>query len=148
MLITSSRKPSINTRYLCKALALFFQCDYFNRGKMGMKEALSQIQDEYLMIVTEYHGNPGSLNFYDIHQEVLSIRISILFFNKSMNTFPFNQVPTIKGDANITSFLAKILGLDMHLPNLSLKTLNVTDNYLEFLYDNNLFLKLNIKSIR
>ena len=87
MLITSSRKPSIKTRTLCKELASFFQCESINRGKMGMKETLSLVADGPLLIVGEYHGNPGSLIFYaQDGRELLSIRISVTFTEKRQNS--------------------------------------------------------------
>ncbi|MCG7852848.1 MAG: rRNA maturation protein, partial [Methanosarcinaceae archaeon] len=65
MLITSSRKPSAITRILCKQLASFLNCDYINRGKKSIGEVLYLVEGETLLVAGEYHGNPGSITFFD-----------------------------------------------------------------------------------
>ena len=65
MLITSSRKPSFKTKIICKKLALFFDGAYMTRGKMPFSEVLERGVGSALLVVGEYHGNPGSLSFYD-----------------------------------------------------------------------------------
>jgi U3 small nucleolar ribonucleoprotein protein IMP4 len=67
MLLTSSRKPSFKTKILCKKLALFFDAPYMNRGKTSFSEVLEQAAGNVLLVVGDYHGNPGSLSFYDVN---------------------------------------------------------------------------------
>ncbi|MDV0447289.1 hypothetical protein MsAg5_11710 [Methanosarcinaceae archaeon Ag5] len=77
MLLTSSRKPSQKTKILCKKLALFFDAAYMNRGKMGFSDVLENGAGGVLLVVGEFHGNPGSLSFYDESgQPFLSVYIS------------------------------------------------------------------------
>ncbi|WNY24639.1 hypothetical protein [Methanolapillus millepedarum] len=65
MLLTSSRKPSQKTKILCKKLALFFDAAYMTRGKMSFSDVLENGSGGILLVVGEFHGNPGSLSFYD-----------------------------------------------------------------------------------
>lgn len=82
MLLTSSRKPSFKTKILCKKLALFFDAAYMTRGKMSLSEVLERGSGVVLCIVGEFHGNPGSLTFYDPSgQFFLSLRISETSFD-------------------------------------------------------------------
>jgi len=77
MLLTSSRKPSSQTKILCKKLALFCDAAYMTRGKMSMYEVLERGSGAVLLVVGEFHGNPGSLSFYDSDsQPLLSLRFS------------------------------------------------------------------------
>lgn len=151
MLITSSRKPSINTRALCKDLASFFQCECINRGKMGMKETLSLVEDGLgpLLIVGEYHGNPGSLIFYAPDgRELLSIRISVTAVSK----LPKKRLPHIEsvatGHADVAPILAKILAMELVDEPSSPLVLDISNDHLNFLHDGQQLFRLNIKSIR
>lgn len=151
MLITSSRKPSINTRQLCKVLASFFKYEYINRGKRGIKETLSLIDHKYLLIVGEYHGNPGSLVFYDRDGNILlSIRISVSFFDKSISLIfnNNNNKLLIRGTSELTFLLGKILEIEIKPDILSTKVLEVKSDSIHFLYENKLILKLNIRNVK
>ncbi|MDR2943538.1 MAG: hypothetical protein LBU81_00350 [Methanosarcinales archaeon] len=82
MLLTSSRKPSSKTKILCKKLALFCDAAYMTRGKMPLSEVLEQGSGAVLCIVGEFHGNPGSLSFYDPKGRLfLSLRFSETSFD-------------------------------------------------------------------
>lgn len=82
MLLTSSRKPSFKTKILCKKLALFCDAAYMTRGKMPMSEVLERGSGAVLCVVGEYHGNPGSLSFYDPSGRLfLSLRFSETSFD-------------------------------------------------------------------
>jgi len=109
MYITSSRKPSAGTRTLCKHLASFFGCEYFNRGKMSMGEVLDLSRDAPLLIVGEYHGNPGSLVFYDREGFcTLSIYVSVKEFPSS---YPRGSgtFPVIKGDNELVPLINDLI---------------------------------------
>ena len=151
MLITSSRKPSINTRALCKDLASFFHCESINRGKMGMKEVLSLVEDAHgpLLIVGEYHGNPGSLIFYTPDgRELLSIRISVTAVKKLQKKVSPKIPPVATGHADIAPILAKILAIELVDEPLSPLVLEISDDQLDFLYEGQELFRLNIRSIR
>jgi len=151
MLITSSRKPSINTRVLCKDLAYFFHCESINRGKMGMKETLSLIEEGSgpLLIINEYHGNPGALLFYAPDgRELLSVRISATFGDKTKKNRAYSDTPVATGNGEIAPILAKILSIDLVEKPSSPLVLEVSNDDLSFLYNGQCLLKLNIKSIR
>jgi len=151
MLITSSRKPSINTRTLCKDLAYFFHCKSINRGKMGMKEVLSLVEDDPgpLLIVGEYHGNPGSLIFYtSTGLELLSIRISVTPIKKLQKKVSSKISPVATGNADIAPILAKILTIELVDEPSSPLVLEISDDQLDFLYEGQQLFRLNIRTIR
>lgn len=151
MLITSSRKPSINTRALCKDLASFFQCECINRGKMGMKETLSLVEDGpgLLLLIGEYHGNPGSLIFYAPDgRELLSIRISVTNIRKLPKGKLYDSSPVATGHADIAPVLARILGIELTDEPSSPLVLDISNDYLDFSYDGQQLFRLNVKSIR
>lgn len=82
LLITSSRKPSFKTKILCKKLALFCDASYMTRGKMPLSEVLERGEGSSVLIIGEYHGNPGSFSFYDTSSRLfLSVRFSETSFD-------------------------------------------------------------------
>ena len=82
LLITSSRKPSFKTKILCKKLALFCDAAYMTRGKMPHSEVLERGEGCTVLIVGEFHGNPGSFSFYDYDGRLfLSARFSETSFD-------------------------------------------------------------------
>ncbi len=92
MLITSSRKPSAKTRTLCKLLSRFTAGRCINRGKMGMQELLDFAQGGPLIVIGEYHGNPGELSFYD---ETGKLLFSLRFadrYSQEIDSFWFPDV--------------------------------------------------------
>ncbi len=151
MLITSSRKPSINTRALCKDLASFFHCKSINRGKMGMSEVLSLAGDHPgpLLIVGEYHGNPGSLSFYTSDgREMLSIRISVTVVKKLQRKVSPKILPVATGQGDIAPVLAKILAIQLVDEPSSPLVLEISDDQLNFLYEGQQLFRLNIRTVR
>ncbi len=151
MLITSSRKPSINTRSLCKNLASFFHCENINRGKMGMGEVLSLVESDPgpLLIVGEYHGNPGSLIFYTPDgRELLSIRTSVTTVKKLQKKVSPKILPVATGHGDIAPILAKILAIQLVDEPSSPLVLEISDDQLDFFYEGQELFRLNIKTIR
>lgn len=131
MYITSSRKPSAGTRTLCKHLASFFGCEYFNRGKMSMGEVLSLSHDMPLLIVGEYHGNPGSLVFYDREGFcTLSIYVSV---KESPSSYPKKSgpFPKIDGDNELIPFINDLL-VPKESDRSSLLSLIISDDLICF----------------
>lgn len=103
MLITSSRKPSAKTKTLCKLLSRFFNASRcIVRGKMSVQD-LSEISGgETFIIIGEYHGNPGELNFYD---ETGNLLFSLRFtdsYSKEKDSYWFPNVkPFLTGKGEI-----------------------------------------------
>lgn len=148
MQITSSRKPSASTRTLCKLLASFFNCDYFNRGKMGMGEVLSHADGSSLMIVGEYHGNPGSISMYD--QDgfcVLSVYVSLAV---SKEPYPRSRQTEvcIAGEGELVSAFSKLLppGGNEEPPG-SLKMM-ISDDRIDFIEADVALFTLKVRSYR
>lgn len=106
MLITSSRKPSAKTRTLCKLLSRFTAGRCINRGKMGMQELLDFAQGGPLIVIGEYHGNPGELSFYD---ETGKLLFSLRFadrYSQEIDSFWFPDVePALTGHGEISDAL-------------------------------------------
>jgi U3 small nucleolar ribonucleoprotein protein IMP4 len=144
MLITSSRKPSASTRTLCKHLATFFGCEYTNRGKMGMGEVLAHSHNMPLIIVGEYHGNPGSILFYDSDGYcILSLHISVLSAPASHSR---SSGFDIGGDNELVSIISDIL-----LPEKTDRTslhllLELTGDKMDFKERGKVLFSLRIKS--
>ncbi len=66
--ITTSRKPSVLTLRLAKALALILNARKENRGKKSLDEIVAKSENFGLarvLLIYESHGNPSSLNFYE-----------------------------------------------------------------------------------
>ncbi|WP_407355914.1 rRNA maturation protein [Methanolobus sp. WCC5] len=147
MLITSSRKPSAGTRTLCKHLASFFGCEYFNRGKMGMGEVLSLSHGKPLLIVGEYHGNPGSMVFYD-HEGycVLSLHISVLSAPSS-HTRHSGSIVSIDGDCELAHAICDLLFREK-ANDVSPLSMAIAGDRIDFKEDGNDLFSLRIKSHR
>ncbi|WP_406656857.1 rRNA maturation protein [Methanolobus sp. ZRKC2] len=148
MQITSSRKPSAGTRTLCKLLASFLNCDYFNRGKMGMGEVLDQADGSSLMIVGEYHGNPGSISMYDPEGYcVLSLYLSL---SASEKPYPRSgqAEPFIVGEGEIASLFSNLFLPDSsENPSYPLKMV-ISDDRIDFNEDETTLFTLKIRSYR
>ena len=157
MLITSSRKPSNRTRTLCKHLATFLNCEYVNRGKMGMGEVLHLAHNNPLLIVGEFHGNPGSLAIYDGNGLcLLSIHMTVSYPENSKFSKLKLVEPVIVGTGR--SKLELKLA-DALASSLSLQRANVTSDpryamvyddggMIDFIDSGNLLFKLKVKSLK
>ncbi|WP_135612546.1 rRNA maturation protein [Methanococcoides sp. AM1] len=149
MLITSSRKPSANTRTLCKYLASFFNCEYLTRGKMGLADVMSYSDDTNLVVVGDYHGSPGSLIFYDEDgAELLSIRLSIFYPDGYKFSNLKSMEPVLMGDGELGNMLSHYLGIPNDECDGMAKCIRVEDDRMEFLYSGKLLFRLNVKSYR
>ncbi len=102
MLVTSSRKPSARTRSLCKFLSRFIVGRCITRGKMGMQELLEFAEGGPLIVIGEYHGNPGELSFYD---ETGTLLFSLRFtdwYSKELGSYWFSDIePRLTGQGEI-----------------------------------------------
>ncbi len=66
--VSTSRKPTQQTRVLAKWLARLFGGECENRGKRSVNEIASRMDEKGFkraVFVYEKHGNPFSLNFFD-----------------------------------------------------------------------------------
>ena len=103
MLITSSRKPSAKTRTLCKLLSRFTAGRCINRGKMGMQELLDFAQGGPLIVIGEYHGNPGELSFYDEARKLLFYLRFADWYSQEIDSFWFPDIePALTGQGEIS----------------------------------------------
>jgi U3 small nucleolar ribonucleoprotein protein IMP4 len=148
MLITSSRKPSASTRTLCKLLASFFSSDYFNRGKMGMGEVLDDSHGSPLIIVGEYHGNPGNISIYDPEGFcALSANITLI---ASSSPYPRTRgvVPAVVGEGKLASALSGMLLLETVAGLQGSLTLAVTEDRIDFIQGDTMLFSLKVRSYR
>ncbi len=146
MLITSSRKPSASTRTLCKLLASFFNCAYFNRGKMGMGEVLDHADTSPLMVIGEYHGNPGSISVYDPDGFcVLSIYMSVWTSDEPYCS-PGSAETSLEGKGELAPVLSELLQMDEN-PS-ALQKIVISDKQIDFLESDRVLFSLKIRSHR
>jgi U3 small nucleolar ribonucleoprotein protein IMP4 len=149
MLITSSRKPSAITRILCKQLASFLNCDYINRGKKSIGEVLYLVEGETLLVAGEYHGNPGSITFFDGEGEcLLSLHINAAFPSGFKYTKLKDVKPVIEGTSKLASAIAAAFSLEHGDNTPYLRSIQVDDDKIDFFDSGNLILRLHVKSSR
>jgi len=73
MMITTSRKPSQQTRAIARTLADALGAGYLNRGKSGVGSVLAEAEKAgagKILFVWERHGNPSRMVGFDMHPEV------------------------------------------------------------------------------
>jgi len=106
MLITTSRKPSARTRSLCKLLSRFIAGRCIVRGKMGVQELLEFAEGGPLIVIGEYHGNPGELSFHDETGKLLfSLRFTD-WYSKELDSYWFPDAePALAGQGEIADAL-------------------------------------------
>lgn len=74
MYVTTSRKPSQNTRILARTISSFISGDYDNRGKKSIDSIVSTAQKKghtRAMVISETKGNPNRLSFIEIPDKSL-----------------------------------------------------------------------------
>ncbi len=149
MLITSSRKPSNRTRTLCKHLATFFNCEYVNRGKMGMGTVLHLAHDNPLLIVGEFHGNPGSLAIYDGNGLcLLSIHMMVSYPENSKFSKLKLVEPVIVGSGKLANAIASSLSLQLANDSASPRCVIVNNGIIDFIDSGKLLFKIKLKSLK
>ena len=83
MYITTSRKPSQNTRTLAHALSSFLSARYESRGKKSIEDVVTQARAEghsRVLVIGERHGNPNGLSFIRVNSSEWSwMRPEIIF---------------------------------------------------------------------
>lgn len=149
MLITSSRKPSNGTRTLCKHLATFFNCEYINRGKMGMGEVLNLAHDNSLLVVGEFHGNPGSLAIYDGNGIcLLSIHMTVSYPDNSKYSKLKLLKPVIAGSDELANAIANSLSLQRADDPSGSRYATINDGIMNFIDSGKLIFKIKVKSLK
>lgn len=150
MFITSSRKPSARTRTFCKHLSRFIGGSYVNRGKMGMQQVLESAGAEPLILVGEYHGNPGELGFYGKAGELLfSLRFTESYSPK-IDSHRFRTVePLFTGRGEIANALASFYPFERvkEAPS-DVPVMKVDEDEVDCMDEGRSLFKLNIKSFK
>ena len=94
LIITTSRKPSQNTRRFAQFLKHYFNCPYLNRGKQSFNKMINlskEYNDSLLLVITETKGNPSNIDVYDTDKDSenplykLYINVSLPKENKRIN---------------------------------------------------------------
>ena len=145
MLITTSRKPSARTRSLCKLLSRFIAGRCITRGKMGMKELLEFADGGPLIVIGEYHGNPGELSFYDENGKLLfSIRFTD-WYSEESDSYWFPDVePALSGQGEIADAFESFFD---QLPSDS-TLIVVGEKYIDFIGSKKSLFKLNLRGFK
>lgn len=155
MLVTSSRKPSAKTRTLCKVLSRFIAGRCISRGKMGMQELLEFAEGGPLIIIGEYHGNPGDLSFYDETGKLLfSLRFTD-WYSKELDSYWFPDIkPVFVGYGEIADTFESFFHfqriesneIDQLSPNSTF--IVVGENDIDFMGSGKSLFKLNLRGFK
>ncbi|HNW37705.1 MAG TPA: rRNA maturation protein [Methanosarcina vacuolata] len=155
MLVTSSRKPSARTRALCKLLSRFMAGRCITRGKMGMQELLEFAEGGPLIVVGEYHGNPGELSFYDeVGKFLFSLRFTD-WYSKELDSYWFPDIePLLTGQGEIADAFEAFFHfqrvesdkIDQLLPSSILIAIGEKD--IDFMGSGKSLFKLNLKGFK
>jgi U3 small nucleolar ribonucleoprotein protein IMP4 len=122
---------------------------------MGMYELQEFTRGSPLMIIGEYHGNPGELSFYDESGKLLfSLRFTD-WYSREIDSFWFPDVgPSLTGKGETADALESFfhfLRVDGdkidQLPARS-TLIAVGDEYIDFIGDRKSLFKLNIKGFK
>lgn len=110
---------------------------------MGMGEVIDLAQDSLLIIIGEYHGNPGSIVFYGPGGHcLLSLYISVLSVPASYSR---TSGPVIEGDNELVPLMSELLSEDTEGSSQSL-VLDISGNTMEFKENGKVLFSLRIKS--
>lgn len=93
MLISTSRKPSQNTRKFCKNLMHATGSEYINRGKSSIRDILlksTTLGNDSTAFVYEIKGNPSKITFFSRAEKVLSILVTVKTQNTRLHMNPKN----------------------------------------------------------
>lgn len=155
MLITTSRKPSAKTKTLCKLLSRIAGGRCIQRGKMGMQELVESAEGGQLIVVGEYHGNPGELAFHDENGKLLfSVRFSESY-SKDLESYWFPELePVLTGKGEIAEALEEFFHFERveedkieQLPVRSI-LIAVGEKEIDFKGDGKSLFKLNLRGFK
>ena len=69
---------------------------------MGMQELMEFTQSEPLIVVGEYHGNPGELNFYDESRKLFCSLRFVDWYSQIIDSYRFSDVkPMVIGKGEV-----------------------------------------------
>ncbi|MFH1056741.1 MAG: hypothetical protein V1717_03025 [Candidatus Micrarchaeota archaeon] len=108
--VSTSRKPTQNTRILAKWLARLLDGEYENRGKRSVSDIAARMEEKSFaraVFVYEKHGSPHSLEFFDLQEGWLSPVVLIGGFTAESE----KRVPVVTSFEAVDSEGRKILGL-------------------------------------
>ncbi|VVB65897.1 putative Brix domain-containing ribosomal biogenesis protein [Candidatus Gugararchaeum adminiculabundum] len=121
MLVTTSRKPGVLTKRLCRALAFFLPFGkYENRGKAGVGDFVEKARElgkTRLLMVYESHGNPEKIVLIEISRDSWEWCTPTLMIKGAPKILDsnFKQLKSNFTDATVTgacaSELKKLFGL-------------------------------------
>jgi len=125
------------------------------RGKMGIQELLEFAQGGSLIVIGEYHGNPGELSFYDETGKLLfSLRFAD-WYSKEIDSFWFPDLgPALTGQGEIADAFDSFFHFQRiesekinQLPSRSILMI-VGEKDIDFIGDGKSLFKLNIKGFK
>ena len=114
MLISTSRKPSQNTRKFCKNLMHATGSQYVNRGKSSIRDVLLKstvLGNNSTAFVYEIKGNPSKITFFSRAEKVLSILVTVRTQNTRLHMNPKNL--KVKCDIDELEIIADLLDAEL-----------------------------------
>jgi len=125
------------------------------RGKMGMQELLEFAEGGPLIVVGEYHGNPGELSFYDeVGKFLFSLRFTD-WYSKELDSYWFPDIePLLTGQGEIADAFEAFFHfqrvesdkIDQLLPSSILIAIGEKD--IDFMGSGKSLFKLNLKGFK
>ena len=115
---------------------------------MGMVEVLESSHGSPLLIVGEYHGNPGNVSIYD--QEgfcALSAHITLVA-SSAPYTRSRSAVPVVVGEGSLASALSGMLMLDNVKMSPGSLAVIVSEDKMDFIENDALLFTLRVRSYR
>jgi U3 small nucleolar ribonucleoprotein protein IMP4 len=115
---------------------------------MGMGEVLDDSHGSPLIIVGEYHGNPGNISIYDPEGFcALSANITLI---ASSSPYPRTRgvVPAVVGEGKLASALSGMLLLETVAGLQGSLTLAVTEDRIDFIQGDTMLFSLKVRSYR
>jgi U3 small nucleolar ribonucleoprotein protein IMP4 len=113
MIITSSRKPSQQTRTFCKNLSHALGYKYVNRGKMSLRNLSLkglEVNEQTIAVIYEMKGNPSRISFFSIKAKIkLELNISVNITKNRLNIKTKDL--KIKCDKKELNFISDILNI-------------------------------------
>ncbi|MCI6774955.1 ribonucleotide-diphosphate reductase subunit beta [Methanobrevibacter boviskoreani] len=114
MLISTSRKPSQNTRKFCKNLMHATGSEYINRGKSSIRDILlksTTLGNDSTAFVYEIKGNPSKITFFSRAEKVLSILVTVKTQNTRLHMNPKNL--KVKCEVDELAVIADLLDAEL-----------------------------------
>ncbi|TGC10535.1 hypothetical protein CUN85_03315 [Methanolobus halotolerans] len=113
-----------------------------------MGEVLGHADDSSLMIVGEYHGNPGSITIYDPEGFcALSLHISL---STSGKPYPRSRQagPSITGEGELASIFSELVKSDVDNGSSGLLKMVISDDLINFTEDDTILFSLKVRTYR